>query len=150
MQQPDSDQEENIVFLLSTAARAAARDLQARLHPYGVTPPQLCVLTCLWEENGLSGTALSERAGFDLPTITGILDRLERQELVSRNRDTEDRRVVTVRLTERGEALREALPCIARESSETALAGFNAGEVAGLIQALYRVAANYDQARSRG
>lgn len=134
--------QEGIGFLLSQAARAIARDLQARLVPYGVTPPQLAVLSCLWEEDGLPATVLAERAGFDAPTTTGILDRLERQELVFRIRSTDDRRVVTVHLSERGWGLREALPAIAHASNAAALEGFSAADIDRLRFALRRIIAN--------
>ncbi len=134
--------QEGIAFLLNQAARAIARDLQARLLPYGVTPPQLSVLSCLWEEDGLPATVLAERAGFDAPTTTGILDRLERQELVVRQRSTGDRRVVTAHLTGRGSVLREALPRIAHESNAAALAGFSPAATRELRAALQRIVAN--------
>ena len=136
------DVQEGIAFLLSQAARAVSRDLQSRLHPYGVTPPQLCVLSCLWEEDNLPANVLAERSAFDAPTITGILDRLERQELVERRRDSSDRRVVKACLTERGAALREALPEIARDASAAALAGMDPQSVAALRRGLARVIAN--------
>jgi len=138
-----SELEEGIAFLLSQAARAVARDLQSRLQPYGVTPPQLCVLSCLWEEDGLPANVLAERTTFDAPTITGILDRLERQELVVRRRDSSDRRVVQAYLTERGAALREGLPQIARDANAAALAGLDPERVAALREMLARVIANF-------
>ena len=70
MEQSDfvsTDTEESFSFILNQAARAVARDLQARLHPYGVTPAQLNVLSCLWEDDALPANVLAERSGFDAP-----------------------------------------------------------------------------------
>lgn len=146
MQQTAIALDENLCFLLSQAARAFTRDLQARLHRFGVTPPQFIVLTCLWEEDGLAASLLGERAGFDGPTITGILDRLERQELVVRRRGSEDRRIVTVHLTERGEALRERLPGIAHASQAAALAGLDAAHLALFRRILRHMSRNLEAA----
>jgi DNA-binding MarR family transcriptional regulator len=142
MQHRDFVLEESIAFLLSQAARAAGRELQARLLPHGVTPAQFCVLSCLWEEDGLTASVLAARAGFDGPTLTGILDRLERQELEERRRNPTDRRVTTAHLSERGWALREALPEIAAANEAVSLAGLNDEEVARLRQALRQVLSN--------
>lgn len=133
--------EESLGFLLSQAARAFARDLQARLQPYGVTPSQLCVLSCLWEEDGLSGMVLGERARFDPPTITGILDRLERDNLVTRRRAEHDRRVVTVHLTENGAELRAALPKIALASNARAATRLDGEQAETLARLLRQVIA---------
>ncbi len=142
MRETGSAPEEEIGALVTQVARAFARDLQSRLHDYGVTPAQFCVLSCLWEQDGLSATALCEQAGFDAPTITGILDRLERQELVARRRGTGDRRVVTVWLTERGAALKQHLPRVASQSRSAMLAGFTSEETERLRGFLERLRNN--------
>lgn len=152
MEQSDfvsTDTEESFSFLLSQAARAVARGLQARLHPYGVTPAQFNVLSCLWEDDALPANVLAERSGFDAPTITGILDRLERQELAVRRRGSGDRRVVLACLTERGSALRSALPDIARAADQAALDGLDPERVAILRHALKQVIANLSDATGR-
>ncbi|MBC7835785.1 MAG: MarR family transcriptional regulator [Phycisphaerales bacterium] len=53
-------------------------------------------------EVGLSPSDLAVRAGVTRATMTGLLDGLERESLILRTQHTEDRRMVTVRLTEQG------------------------------------------------
>src|SRR5579864_6402955 len=61
---------------------------------YVVTPPQWGVLALLYEHDGLTIGAISQRRGIDAPTVTGIVKRLEQSGLVERRHDRTDRRVV--------------------------------------------------------
>ena len=56
-------------------------------------------------ETALSPHQLAERAGVTRATITGLLDGLEREHLVSRHSDPDDKRRIHVRLTRAGQAL---------------------------------------------
>jgi DNA-binding MarR family transcriptional regulator len=69
---------------------------------YVVTPPQWGVLATLYAGDGLTVGTLGQSLVFDMPTIAGILKRLEQTSLVERQHDQADRRVVTVWLTEEG------------------------------------------------
>lgn len=69
----------------------------------GLTPPQIHTLTSVGHEGRLSMKEIARRLGVTEKTVTGIVDRLERDALVRRIRDTVDRRVVLVELTESGE-----------------------------------------------
>ncbi len=79
----------------------------------GLTVPQFFVLRGLAHreraKEACSVGDLAERLQQSYPTVTGILDRLEREGLVERRRDPENRRVVRVRLTDQGRALLEEL-----------------------------------------
>ena len=70
---------------------------------YAVTPPQWGVMALLHGSDGMTVGTISQRRGVDAPTITGIIKRLEQNELVERHNDREDRRVVKVYLTFEGE-----------------------------------------------
>ncbi len=73
------------------------------LRKYGLTPSQYNVLRILREEDGpLASLEIAERMVQVVPAITGLIDRLEQQRFVRRQRSTNDRRIVHVRLTEIG------------------------------------------------
>lgn len=82
------------------------RDPLHDLHP-DLTPPQVHVLAALLLDNpdGMATTALAQRICASAPTMTGLIDRLEKQGFVVRSRDEEDRRLVKVKLTEAGQAV---------------------------------------------
>ena len=92
-------------FMINVVGRLMKRSLYLKLSDSGITPTQWTVLMCLWEDDGLSFTELGKRLCFDHPTITGVVDRMEREKLVRRRRDHIDRRVVKVFLTQKGKNL---------------------------------------------
>jgi DNA-binding MarR family transcriptional regulator len=73
----------------------------------GITPPQLDALVILQKDGELTIGDLSNRLYLAYSTTTDLVDRLERACFVVRHRDTEDRRVVRVRLQEHGATLIE-------------------------------------------
>ncbi|MET9294656.1 MarR family transcriptional regulator [Streptomyces sp. NPDC003077] len=98
-----------ITFILGKAYQRVHAELKSRLAPFGLTAPQYAVLAGLWEEDGRSSAQLREQLVMDSATITGVLDRLERDGLVNRFPDSTDRRVVRLRLTDAGRALRDGV-----------------------------------------
>ena len=81
------------------------------LAAYGLTPSQFEILTVLSEEGEIPLSRLSERLCCACSNVTGIVDRLERDGLVKRERSLEDRRVIQLALTEKGRKLWESIPC---------------------------------------
>jgi len=80
-----------------------------RLAPYGLTTTQFFLLTALYEEDGIPISALAQKVALDKATLTGLLDRLERDGLAERKADRADRRAIRVYLTPKAESLRVKL-----------------------------------------
>ena len=78
--------------------------LAAFLAPHGLTATQYNVLRILRGagDEALPCSTVGERMVTPVPDVTRLLDRLERAGRVERHRDTDDRRVVRVRITEAG------------------------------------------------
>lgn len=73
---------------------------------YGLTQPQYNVLRILYGEGDrLPSLEIASRMITVVPAITGLIDKLEKKELVKRERSEEDRRVWYVKLTKKGEKL---------------------------------------------
>ncbi len=81
----------------------------AVLDPYGVTPMQYGVLCCLWQEDGLPTTTIAETLKALAGTLTLVLDGLESRNLVKRERDLADKRILRVHLTGDGKKLESIL-----------------------------------------
>ena len=77
------------------------------LNQLGLTYPQYLVLLVLWEHHETTVKALGEELYLDSGTLTPLLKRMEEADLVQRERSKEDERRVMVRLTKKGEELRE-------------------------------------------
>jgi DNA-binding MarR family transcriptional regulator len=76
------------------------------LETLGLTYPQYLVMLVLWEQDGLTVSALGERLFLDSGTLTPLLKRMEQSGLLSRQRSVEDERRVEVRLTPDGRTLK--------------------------------------------
>ncbi|MFH1888394.1 MAG: MarR family transcriptional regulator [Pseudomonadota bacterium] len=77
---------------------------------FRVSVPQLNCLMALYEKGPMSPSAIARDIMVKSSTVTGILDRLETKALVLRRRNSPDRRVITVELTEEGRLLAEGAP----------------------------------------
>ena len=98
-----------LCFLVGKVARKMSRITKERLTQYGLTPTQFFLLTALYEEDGILISVLARKVALDRATLTGLLDRLERDGLTKRRADPEDRRAIRIHLTSKAEALREEL-----------------------------------------
>jgi MarR family transcriptional regulator, organic hydroperoxide resistance regulator len=83
-------------------------------HGLELTPEQWIVLVQLWEEDGQSQTALSECTLRDKPTMSRILDTMEKTGLVTRQADAKDARTKRVLLTGTAQKLRPKLVPVAK------------------------------------
>lgn len=79
-----------------------------------LTPPQYVVMTLLWEKDGRTFKELAAGVQCTPPTMTGIIDTLEKKELVRRTPNPDDRRSLLVKLTEAGGALQKITPSLDR------------------------------------
>src|SRR6478752_5642690 len=98
--------DEMVCFSLYSAARATTQAYRTLLAPWGLTYPQYLVLAILWHEGEQTIGSLGDAMQLDSGTLSPLVRRLEQADLVTRSRSVTDERVVTVQLTERGEALR--------------------------------------------
>ncbi len=75
-----------------------------------LTIPQYYILSLLAEKDGRPFKELAEALACTRATITGIVDTLEKKELVTRNANPDDRRSLLVTLTDKGKALLQSTP----------------------------------------
>lgn len=108
-----------------------------------VTMPQMKVLMLLRENGALRVGVLARHLAVSTPTITGIVDRLVRQELVRREDDPSDRRVVLNVLTPKGEQLMERLRHRSDEELMRVIGSLSAQEQTDLARVLKRLEAAF-------
>lgn len=83
-------------------------------HGLELTPEQWIVLVQLWQKDGQSQSALSEQTLRDAPTMSRILDTMQKGGLVTRVVDEQDARSRLVKLTRAGKALQPQLVPVAK------------------------------------
>ena len=96
-----------ICFAVYSAAHAFNRVYKPLLDRLGLTYPQYLVMLALWERDGVSLKAIGERLFLDSGTLTPLLKRLEKAQLIKRTRSRADERQVLIALTPQGQALQD-------------------------------------------
>ena len=91
-----------LCFSLYAATNSIIRYYRIYLNEIGITYTQYLVLLVLWEQQSCNIKKIAEILKLDSPTITPIVQKLEKMNLVNRVRNEVDERVVTVLLTKDG------------------------------------------------
>ncbi|NLU48282.1 MAG: MarR family transcriptional regulator [Syntrophomonadaceae bacterium] len=94
-------------FRLGALTRRIINYCNNRLKDLGITLSQSFVLLSLLEQDGSSVKAIASALQLDSPAVTGLVDRLAKQGLVSRQEDPNDRRSTLVFLTPEGQKIAE-------------------------------------------
>jgi DNA-binding MarR family transcriptional regulator len=110
-------------FITGKASTAIARRLQKRFNNAGlnITIEQWSVLYHLWKEDGRSQQQLCNATFRDKPSITRLVDNLEKLNLVKRVPSENDRRINLIYLTRQAQKLEEETMKIADETLSEAL-----------------------------
>ncbi|ACK50344.1 transcriptional regulator, MarR family [Methylocella silvestris BL2] len=128
----------------SRIARSLARIGDARLGKLGLATAQLPVLTALKDGESRSQTELARWAKVEQPTMAQLLARMERDGMIQREPDPDDRRSSLVSLTKKAKSLLPAGRAILRRSNEEMTRGLSPDEVETLVSLLRRVLANIE------
>jgi DNA-binding MarR family transcriptional regulator len=136
--------EDQLCFSIYAAQHAFNRFYKPLLGPLGLTYPQYLVLLTLWEEDGLPVHAIGERLALDSGTLTPLLRRMEESELLTRQRDKLDERVVRIHLSTRGRRLEAKAANFPRQIG--AAASCSAAELTALRQLIFRLRDDLDAA----
>jgi len=81
------------------------QEIKKELNKEKLTVPQLEIIGCLAPSKGLSLNELAERLLVTGGNVTGLIDRLERDGYVLRERNDEDRRIIYAKLTPKGKEI---------------------------------------------
>ena len=114
-------------FITGKASTAIARRLQRKFNQAGLnlTIEQWSVLYHLWKKDGMSQQELCNATFRDKPSITRLVDNLEKLELVKRVPSDADRRINGIYLTKQGQKLQDQTMEIAEETLNEALVGIS-------------------------
>lgn len=117
--------------------RQMSRDiLAAYVDPYGLTVPQFMVLGELAQDSGQTLSQLAFRLGMAMSTVSGIVDRLEAQGLVIRERDPQDRRNIHLALGKGMQDLSSQVLAIHQQYMHDLASRLSPEEIQSIITAL--------------
>jgi MarR family transcriptional regulator, organic hydroperoxide resistance regulator len=92
-------------YMFVLLAKRLRLEFETRFAPLGIHAGQDRLLQELWREDGITQRELIERLSVEPPTVTGIVQRLERAGFLSREPDADNRRIQRVHLTDAGRKL---------------------------------------------
>ncbi|MFT6499930.1 MAG: DNA-binding MarR family transcriptional regulator [Crocinitomicaceae bacterium] len=95
-----------VCFPIYSASRLITKAYKPYLDEMGITYPQYLVLMVLWENDNVSVNQITQKLLLNTNTVSPLLKRMEKLELIERNRSIEDERIVIVQLTEKGKLLK--------------------------------------------
>ena len=110
------------------------------VNQYGMTGSQALLMRELLEAEPLPVSVLSQRVSLSHATVTGILNRLHKKGLVTRERDDEDKRRIMVGLSVQGRELIGGVPSLLQEEFLTRFNSMEDWEQSLLLSSLQRVA----------
>lgn len=106
------------------------------LNNYPITNPQFIALQWLLDEGDMTIGELSAKNGLAFSTTTDLVDRMEKNELVERVRDTNDRRVVRIHVLEKGKRIIKEVILKRQEFLGEVLNNFSEEQTSTLIELL--------------
>ncbi len=98
-----------LCFRLYTASRLLTQAYHPLLSEQGLTYPQYLVLLVLWEKDGQPVNDIAKRLFLETNTVTPLLQRMEKEGIITRAKGKTDARQMIVSLTQKGRALQKSL-----------------------------------------
>ncbi len=142
MRMDEKHSQETVAFLekelrfISHLIKQKGREI---LSNYTITPPQFVALQWLHEAGDMTIGELSNKMYLAFSTTTDLVDRMEKNELVVRIRDEQDRRVVHIHLLQEGERIIEEVIEKRQNYLQDVLVGFDESEVESLSKLLHKL-----------
>ena len=101
------------IYKLNNRINKKFEKLQRRsIQKENLTTAQYSILQQLWKKDGINFKQLADACCCSQSTITGIVDTMEKKDVVIRKMNPEDRRSVLVMLTDKGKKLEKETPNI--------------------------------------
>jgi MarR family transcriptional regulator, organic hydroperoxide resistance regulator len=125
-----------VARLFAELGKLLKQNMRKSVEDSGLTMPQTMVIGTLIKYGEMKITELSNKVNLSNSTISGIVDRLEKQQLVVRVRSEEDRRTVYVKVTEKVEEFHEGIHRKIEESFEELLSTGTSEDMDKIIEGL--------------
>ena len=106
----NKDRTKDIIYSIRRLMQAGELYTKELNKKYNVSAAQVNCLLALYENGPLPPSQIAKYIMVNSSTVTGIIDRLEQKGLVKRWRISQDRRIITVQMTETGKKLAENAP----------------------------------------
>ncbi|MFH1639173.1 MAG: MarR family transcriptional regulator [Chloroflexota bacterium] len=129
---------ENLLFILPFIHRKILK-IEIERENGNLSRPHLGIMMVLHEEGTQPISEIGKRLLIPKPQMTGFLDKLESMGMVERFPDSDDRRVINIKLTEKGQKSLDAMRKVVRENLREIISGLDAGDLEQLSSSLANV-----------
>lgn len=133
---------QSLGYWSSLIARSMEAEFNKRLSGYDITRTGWAVLGAITYDHVSTPSALADFLKIDRAAITRLLDKLEAQGLITRNRMTENRRAISLRVTPAGRTLAADLRAISNDVNAQFAAGLSPQEAEQYIATIKKMIAN--------
>ena len=106
------------------------------------------VIFALWNEDNIPIKKLVEKTSLDKATLTGIIDRLERDGYVKRTPSPDDKRVTLISRTGKDEIFKSKIPEASDQQNKLFYKGFSTSEIKEFEEYLKRILQNCKEAEA--
>lgn len=103
------------------------------------------ILYVLWQEDGVSIKIISEKSGLAITSLTTMLERMEKNGLISRKTDEADKRKTLLFLTDKAKELKEAYDSVSNEMGNIYYRDFTDKEILQFEEYLNRIRVNLEE-----
>lgn len=133
-------------FIVVKAGRLIENKLKSNFEKENidVTPQQWSVLTSLWNEDGISQQELANSFSKDKTSMTRLLNNMEKNELIIRKQDENDKRSKKIYLTYKSKLLKRDSIKIAEKTLIDTLVGIDHGELKASKKVLKQINGNLE------
>jgi len=142
--------DESLGYTLHYTNRMAMAILQERIRRYKVAVGQFPILVHLWEEQGITQKALCDLIRVEQPTLANTLKRMERDGLIKRIPDKDDKRQWRIYLTDRALDLKDVLQEESRSVNKIIVGRLNETEQKEFIRLIGIITSNLENELSKG
>ncbi|WP_022762010.1 MULTISPECIES: radical SAM mobile pair system MarR family transcriptional regulator [Butyrivibrio] len=103
------------------------------------------ILYVLWQEDGVPIKIISEKSGLAITSLTTMLERMEKNGLISRKTDEADKRKTLLFLTDKAKELKEAYDSVSNEMGSIYYRDFTDKEILQFEEYLNRIRVNLEE-----
>jgi DNA-binding MarR family transcriptional regulator len=133
---------DKVVALVSFTYRSVQKHFANELVPYNIGWGHFSILMALYHQEGQSQDSLAQSRGFDKTMIAKSILKMEKEGIVYRITDSEDKRIKRLYLTEKGKKMKPEMRRIGVELNSLLLKDFESDELQSVIGIIRKIALN--------
>lgn len=130
----------NLSYMINMASRQLKNKLDKALNEYDITAAQFSVIIQIHlSENPITSAGIAQRLGADRPTISGIINRLEKKNIVLKVSNPEDKRSSYLEICKESKELVNRIMCISDELTKDTFSIYSKEESIKLKEMILRL-----------